>query len=64
MMRSLWRVETNHDKLVQAARGRVFVDYRMQIREFVVDTREPAGHLLMETSTQSPVTFVSPRVFP
>ena len=49
-----WSVETNHHKLMQAARDRVFADYRMHMGEVVVDTRVPAGHLLIGTSTQLP----------
>ena len=42
-----WSVETNHRKLMQAARDRVFADYRMLIGEVVVDTRPPAGQMLL-----------------
>jgi hypothetical protein len=41
-----WSVETNHHKLMQAARDRVFADYRKHIGEGVVDTRAPAGQTL------------------
>jgi heme-degrading monooxygenase HmoA len=38
-----WSVETHHHKVMQAARDRVFADYRMHIGEFIADTRIPAG---------------------
>lgn len=43
-----WSVETNHHKVMQAARDRVFADYRMHIGEFVADTRLPAGQALLQ----------------
>jgi hypothetical protein len=43
-----WSVETNHHKVMQAARDRVFADHRMNIGEVVVDTRMPAGQTLLE----------------
>jgi heme-degrading monooxygenase HmoA len=41
-----WSVETHHHKVMQAARDRVFADYRMHIGELVADTRVPAGQAL------------------
>jgi heme-degrading monooxygenase HmoA len=43
-----WSVKTNHHKVMQAARDRVFADYRMHIGEIVVDTRVPAGQTLLQ----------------
>lgn len=41
-----WRVTMNHHKTMQAARDRVFSDYRLRIGETVVDTQLPAGQTL------------------
>jgi hypothetical protein len=38
---------------MQAARDRVFADYRMHIREVVVDTRVPAEQMLLHPSISS-----------
>jgi hypothetical protein len=38
---------------MQAARDRVFADYRMHIREVVVDTRVPAEQILLRPSISS-----------
>lgn len=43
-----WSVEAQHHKVMQAARDRVFADYRMHIGEFVADTRVPAGYMLLQ----------------
>jgi heme-degrading monooxygenase HmoA len=43
-----WRVMTNHHKVQQAARDRVFADYRLRIGQIVADTRVPAGQTLLE----------------
>jgi len=43
-----WRVTTNHHKVQQAARDRVFADYRLRIGQTVADTRVPAGQTLVE----------------
>ena len=43
-----WRVSTNHHKVQQAARDRVFADYRLRIGQIVADTRLPAGQALLE----------------
>jgi len=43
-----WDVETHHHKVMQAARDRVFADYRMHVGEVVVDTRVPAGQTLRQ----------------
>jgi hypothetical protein len=38
----------NHHRTMQAARDRVFADYRMHIGEFVSDTHVPEGHTLLQ----------------
>ncbi|HVU46242.1 MAG TPA: hypothetical protein VHD85_08960 [Terracidiphilus sp.] len=43
-----WSVEAHHHKVMQAARDRVFADYRMHIGEFVADTRVPPGQTLLQ----------------
>jgi len=43
-----WRVSTKHHKVQQAARDRVFADYRLRIGQVVTDTRVPEGHTLQE----------------
>lgn len=43
-----WSVEMHHHKVMQAARDRVFADYRMHIGELVADTRVPAGQRLLQ----------------
>jgi heme-degrading monooxygenase HmoA len=43
-----WSVEANHHKVMQAARDRVFADYRMHIGEVILDTRIPAGQTLLQ----------------
>jgi len=43
-----WSVEAHHHKIMQAARDRVFADYRMHIGEFVADTRVAAGYTLLQ----------------
>jgi heme-degrading monooxygenase HmoA len=43
-----WSVEANHHKVMQAARDRVFADYRMHIGEIVADTRVPQGQPLLQ----------------
>jgi heme-degrading monooxygenase HmoA len=43
-----WNVQTSHHKVMQAARDRVFADYRMHIGEFISDTRVPAGQTLLQ----------------
>jgi heme-degrading monooxygenase HmoA len=43
-----WRVETKHHKIQQAARDRVFSDYRLRIGQTVADTRLPEGEELLE----------------
>jgi heme-degrading monooxygenase HmoA len=43
-----WRIVTNHHKTMQAARDRVFADYRLRIGQTVADTRLPAGQELIE----------------
>lgn len=42
-----WSVEAKHHKVMQAARDRIFADYRMHIGEFVADTRLLAGQTLI-----------------
>jgi heme-degrading monooxygenase HmoA len=43
-----WRTETTHNKIMQAARDRVFSDYRLRIGQTVSDTQVPAGQVLRE----------------
>jgi len=43
-----WSVEAKHHKVMQAARDRVFADYRMHIGEFVADTQIHAGLTLQQ----------------
>jgi heme-degrading monooxygenase HmoA len=43
-----WRTSANHYKIQQAARDRVFADYRLRIGQNVADTRIPEGHALIE----------------
>ena len=43
-----WRINTNHHKIQQAARDRVFADYRLRIGQIVTDTHVPAGQALLE----------------
>ena len=53
-----WSVEGHHHKIMQAARDRVFADYRMHIGEITQDTRVPAGHTLLQQRLD--VTEVAP----
>lgn len=43
-----WRTTTKHHKIQQAARDRVFSDYRLRIGQTVTDTRLPQGETLTE----------------
>ncbi|WP_162070404.1 MULTISPECIES: antibiotic biosynthesis monooxygenase [Burkholderiaceae] len=43
-----WRTTTKHHKIQQAARDRVFADYRLRIGQIVTDTHVPEGHALVE----------------
>ncbi|PQV54019.1 antibiotic biosynthesis monooxygenase [Paraburkholderia sp. BL21I4N1] len=43
-----WRTTTAHHKIQQAARDRVFADYRLRIGQVVSDTHIPAGQVLLE----------------
>ncbi|WP_322054937.1 antibiotic biosynthesis monooxygenase family protein [Paraburkholderia bannensis] len=43
-----WRTTTKHHKIQQAARDRVFADYRLRIGQTIVDTRLPQGEALTE----------------
>jgi heme-degrading monooxygenase HmoA len=43
-----WRTTTNHHKIQQAARDRVFADYRLRIGQTVADTHIPEGQELIE----------------
>lgn len=43
-----WRTTTAHHKIQQAARDRVFADYRLRIGQIVGDNRLPAGQALRE----------------
>lgn len=53
-----WSVEEHHHKIMQAARDRIFADYRMHIGEITQDTRVPAGHALLQQRLD--VTEVAP----
>ncbi|GJH19071.1 antibiotic biosynthesis monooxygenase [Caballeronia novacaledonica] len=43
-----WRTEARHHKIMQAARDRVFADYRLRIGQVVADTHVPEGQALLE----------------
>jgi heme-degrading monooxygenase HmoA len=43
-----WRTTTAHHKIQQAARDRVFADYRLRIGQVVSDNQLPAGEILRE----------------
>ncbi|MDR5761206.1 antibiotic biosynthesis monooxygenase [Caballeronia sp. LZ035] len=43
-----WRTTSRHHKIQEAARDRVFEDYRLRIGQTVADTQIPAGHVLLE----------------
>ncbi|KAA1002546.1 antibiotic biosynthesis monooxygenase [Paraburkholderia panacisoli] len=43
-----WRTTTAHHKIQQAARDRIFSDYRLRIGQIVSDTHLPAGQVLLE----------------
>jgi heme-degrading monooxygenase HmoA len=43
-----WRTTTAHHKIQQAARERVFADYRLRIGQVVSDNQLPAGQVLRE----------------
>lgn len=43
-----WRTTTAHHKIQQAARDRVFADYRLRIGQVVSDNQLPAGQVLRE----------------
>ena len=43
-----WRTTTAHHKVQQAARDRVFADYRLRIGQIVSDTQLAAGQVLRE----------------
>jgi heme-degrading monooxygenase HmoA len=43
-----WRTEQTHNRIMQAARDRVFSDYRLRIGQTVSDTHVPEGHVLVE----------------
>lgn len=53
-----WTVEEHHHKVMQAARDRVFADYRMHIGEVTQDTRLPEGYTLVQQRLD--VTEVAP----
>ncbi|MDR6448783.1 antibiotic biosynthesis monooxygenase family protein [Paraburkholderia sp. 22099] len=57
-----WRVTTNHHKVQQAARDRVFADYRLRIGQTVADTHVPAGQELMEQRLDATETGVGKAV--
>jgi heme-degrading monooxygenase HmoA len=43
-----WRSQEKHHKIMQAARDRIFSDYRLRIGQTVSDTHVPAGQVLLE----------------
>ncbi|WP_244808501.1 antibiotic biosynthesis monooxygenase family protein [Caballeronia zhejiangensis] len=43
-----WRTTSKHHKIQQAARDRVFADYRLRIGQLVSDTHVPEGQALTE----------------
>lgn len=43
-----WRTASRHHKVMQAARDRVFADYRLRIGQIIADTRLPEEHVLLE----------------
>ncbi|QCP52699.1 antibiotic biosynthesis monooxygenase [Trinickia violacea] len=43
-----WRSQQVHHKIMQAARDRVFADYRLRIGQVVSDNQLPAGQALIE----------------
>lgn len=43
-----WRSQETHHKIMQAARDRVFSDYRLRIGQTVSDTHVPAGQVLRD----------------
>jgi len=43
-----WRSQAAHHRIMQAARDRVFADYRLRIGQVVSDNRLPAEHVLIE----------------
>jgi heme-degrading monooxygenase HmoA len=43
-----WRSQETHHKIMQAARDRVFSDYRLRIGQVVSDDHVPAGYVLRE----------------
>jgi heme-degrading monooxygenase HmoA len=48
LTREGWRSQETHHKIMQAARDRVFSDYRLRIGQTVSDTQVPAGQVLRE----------------
>jgi heme-degrading monooxygenase HmoA len=57
-----WRTTTKHHKIQQAARDRVFSDYRLRIGQIVADTRVPEGHALSEQRLDATETGVGKAV--
>jgi heme-degrading monooxygenase HmoA len=57
-----WRTATKHHKIQQAARDRVFSDYRLRIGQIVADTRVPEGHALSEQRLDATETGVGKAV--
>lgn len=43
-----WRSQAAHHKIMQAARDRVFADYRLRIGQVISDNQLPAGQVLVE----------------
>jgi heme-degrading monooxygenase HmoA len=57
-----WSVATNHHKVMQAARDRVFADYHMRIGQVVADTRVPAGQTLLDQRLDATETGIGTAV--
>jgi heme-degrading monooxygenase HmoA len=57
-----WRSTANHHKIMQAARDRVFTDYRLRIGQTVADTRVPAGQVLLDQGLDATETGVGKAV--
>ena len=56
-----WRTTTAHHKIQQAARDRVFADYRLRIGQVVSDNQVPAGRSCASSVWTSPKRAVARR---
>jgi heme-degrading monooxygenase HmoA len=57
-----WRVDGKHFKVQQAARDRIFTDYRLRIGQVVADTRVPEGQTLREQRLDTTETGIGKAV--